>query len=62
MHIGLATVVCLASRKDHLKAQAPVRHGCHGHGQGMYVLTMVLLVSVGELFAHPTFEVRDVAG
>jgi hypothetical protein len=62
MHIGLATVVCLASCEDHLKAQAPVRHGRHGHGQGVYVLTMVLLVPVGELFAHPALEVRDVAG
>jgi hypothetical protein len=52
----------LKARKNHLKAQAAVWDGRHCNRQTMNVLTLVFLVSIRKLFAHPAFEIRDVAG
>jgi hypothetical protein len=61
VNIFLTAVVSLATCEDNLKGEATVWDRCDCNDKAVYVLSVIILVSIGELFSNPAFEVRYVA-
>jgi hypothetical protein len=57
----LTAVIGFTAGEDDLKAQTPVGHCGDSNRQSMKILTLVPLVTTGELSSDPALEVRDVA-